>query len=562
MKSILISKCKSSELNADFDSVHSIQIDDSPFDRGAFGEVYDCNSINGNKVARRQVIKVFLDDGSGSAIRGLETIHKLQDRIIQHNASLKLANSKQLQTVNALGGLPQFSFKGTLNGRRTIGYSANFLHSSKWLLFSQLFNEENLTKRKVIRNAFYKLPIATRLEMAYDLAEGFSHLEQMSFIYADLNAKNFFVNQKDGQLCLIDYEGGAINDNPETFGKPGEWLAPEINEQLLNAHSSLIKVDLNTDTWAVAVGIHFMLFNFHPLFFLKVRGRREMASYFANHKWPEANQNDRNFRTELSTTYDSYIRRLNYELPKPLVNAFSETINNGFSNRNKRLSYRQWLRVIEASAQTVPTAGPPGVQLIPGPMKSEQSLGKNLYEAVRKAQSGIRGFQNEPLTVSGLFQTRSVQYALGISAILVVGIFLYKRTVPPDVSSEQGQAAIVSDNETRSRRVMLLQLKFIDRNLTELDAKGARVQSNAIKTIRPVLTIQNSNRNFSLSVRLTGPNGKTFSYAEEIVGKRLDGDPITLKEIDLSCPKCPLGVYRFDVYHDSTKLDSKTFEIY
>jgi serine/threonine protein kinase len=340
-------------MNPEFNAIHTIEVDDTYFDSGAFGEIYHCKSIDGRKISSRQVIKRFLDDGSGNAKRSYETICRLQDNLVNYNNALMQKNAKPLQEVKALGGLPQFSFEGTLNGVHVYGYSANYLQSPDWLLFGELFNEPDKDKRNRLLNEFYNLPLEHRIKMAYCLAEGFIHLEQLKYIYADLNAKNLFINQKDGEVCLIDYEGGAVNDNPETYGKAGEWLAPEIQLQLLMNNTPIIKVDLNTDTWAVAIAIHFMLFNFHPLFFLKLRGKSEMEAYFKQHKWPSAVQSDPNFRQEVGSTYQSYIHRLQTQLPGPLYEAFDETINKGYNNPNRRLSYRQWLRVLSGCISPV-----------------------------------------------------------------------------------------------------------------------------------------------------------------------------------------------------------------
>lgn len=348
MKTIQVTKFKSTELNPEFHAIKSFEIEDKPFDSGAFGEVYYCNSVNGVSLQSSQVLKIFLDDGSGSAKRGFDTILKLQEQIISHNLHLKQRNEKPIEQINALGALPQFSYEGVLNGNKVLGYSANLLNQKEWLLFGNIFNEEDLQKRKELRNDFYNLPLDHRLKMAYDLAEGFAHLGQMKFIYADLNPKNFFINERKGQFCLIDFEGGAVNDNPETYGKPGEWLAPEIQAQLLTNNSPIIKVDLNTDTWAVAIGIHFMLFHFHPLFFLKVRGKKEMQEYFNKYQWPNIDKNHSNFRYELTGIYDVYIDKLQNQIPKELFKAFSDTINKGYSNPNLRLSYKQWINAIKS----------------------------------------------------------------------------------------------------------------------------------------------------------------------------------------------------------------------
>ena len=49
--------------------------------------------------------------------------------------------------------------------------------------------------------------------------------------------------------------------------------------------------------------------------------------------------------------YDWYIDKLNTQISPSLVTAFSDTINNGFTNPNKRLSYKQWLRALDALMQ-------------------------------------------------------------------------------------------------------------------------------------------------------------------------------------------------------------------
>ena len=349
MKTIQITNVKSTNLNPLFSSITTIDIEDKAFDSGAFGEVYISKKINGQTLPIPQVIKVFIDDGSGSAKRGLDTIEQLQEQIIKVNDDLKKKNEKPIENVSALKALPQFSYEGRLGRKTVIGYSANFL-DNKWLLFDKVFNEIDLVKRKNYRNDFYNLPLDTRLEMAYNLVEGFAYLEKMKFVYADLNPKNFFVNQKDGQLCLIDYEGGAVMDSrgntPETYGKQGEWLAPEIQKQLLTTTNGLIKVDLNTDTWAVAIGVHFLLFPYHPLFYLKIRGEKE-TEYFKKYKWFKIDKNDPNYRHDTDKAYDKYLDKLKTQIPKDLVNVMSETFNNGYANPNQRLSYRQWMNAIK-----------------------------------------------------------------------------------------------------------------------------------------------------------------------------------------------------------------------
>jgi serine/threonine protein kinase len=397
MKAIQITKYKSSNLNPLYSSVSSIEIEDKPFDSGAFGEVYISRKINGITLPVPQVVKVFIDDGSGSSIRGLRTIEQLQEQIINLNSELKRKQEKPIENVTALGALPQFSYEGKLMGKAVLGYSANLLDSGKWLLFDKLFNNPYKCKKQEYKNRFYNLPLESRLNMAYNLVEGFSYFEKMNFIYADLNPKNFFVNMQDEQLCLIDYEGGAIMDSrgntPETFGKPGEWLAPEIQKQQLSNNTGRIKVNLNTDTWAVAIGVHFMLFPYHPLFYLTIRGGYEETEYFKKHKWPEINKSDSNYRNNYNAAYDKYINKLSKQIPSDLVKVMSITINSGHNNPNTRVSYKQWLNVIQQCMAATPIVKQPVV--VPRPVQTVKPVEQSTPHLIGQPQRFTSKYCNQ-----------------------------------------------------------------------------------------------------------------------------------------------------------------------
>ncbi|MDR1155274.1 MAG: hypothetical protein LBL04_11250 [Bacteroidales bacterium] len=107
---------------------------------------------------------------------------------------------------------------------------------------------------------------------------------------------------------------------------------------------------MNTDTWAVAVGIHFLLFPYHPLFYLKIRGEKE-KEYLKNNQWPQINKRNSNYRKEVDEQYDKYCTKLKTQIPQGLVQVMSETINKGYENQNKRLSYKQWMNVIKKQIQ-------------------------------------------------------------------------------------------------------------------------------------------------------------------------------------------------------------------
>lgn len=327
-------------------SLNSIILD-KYIGEGNYGIVYSSKYLNNNNV-EPLAVKIFdkSKDATLSSERCYNTILNLQKKASDYNVKLKQDNKKIIEEVNALKALPLFSFEGYFNGNKVLGY-ASYLLNSGFIEFDKLFNNPDNNEKSLFRKQFYNdLTLKDKYKFAYDLVEGFVYLRDIGFIHADLNPKNFFINLQKKSLVIIDFDGGAVttgNEYPETMGKRGTWQAPEIQEQNLQ-NLPLIKVDLSTDTWAVMLAIHHLLFPAHPLFYLQKLGKKEIAEYFNKYKWPNISKSDSNFRLE--KTYNSYINFLQ-SIDKNILRAFEATINNGFYQPASRLEYKNWLVYLE-----------------------------------------------------------------------------------------------------------------------------------------------------------------------------------------------------------------------
>ncbi len=155
-------------------------------------------------------------------------------------------------------------------------------------------------------------------------------------------------------MVLIDYDSGVVVDRPEdaptTFGKGDEWVAPEINAQRSQASDgqSTVTVDLLTDTWSVAVGVHYFLFACFPYFYLHVLGPRGLEAYVSRYRWPEVDPSYDNFEADNSEFYAHY-RQTYAATQDSLKRPFEATFWKGADaiSRNARASYRQWIQVLE-----------------------------------------------------------------------------------------------------------------------------------------------------------------------------------------------------------------------
>jgi len=262
----------SSTISKEFSNINSIEVEDKSFGEGTFGIVYHCKGINGKKTTIPQVIKVF-KDYNGSALKGYETIKKLQRKIKLKISELQQKGLTFLDEYPAMNGCPQFCFEGIFDNKKVMGYASNNL---KFLGYDEL---GKVMDNKKFRKQFFNIPLLYRFKIAYEIVQTFELLEQFRYIHADFKEEAVFVNLKNYSSAIIDYDSGSViqneKDKPTTWGTPQDWLAPEIIKQYAdglknrkNANNPIpVKVDLKSDRWSVAVCIHYLIFMIPPFFF-------------------------------------------------------------------------------------------------------------------------------------------------------------------------------------------------------------------------------------------------------------------------------------------------------
>jgi serine/threonine protein kinase len=349
MKQISICAFMTTGLEQAFGIVSTIELENNPIGQGGFGEVYRATSIDGRRNTG-QVIKLLFDTGNTAAARGFATIQELQKRLRQKNGDLLQAGGRSLmEQYPALAGVPQFSFEGTLNGRKVVGYSANDLAAAGMEDFGRVLEDDSKTKQ------LQALPISSRMMIALQLVQAFHFLSsQILFIHADIKAEAIFVDFTKLRCAIIDFDSGAVakdaSDKPTTFGTNQDWLAPEIAKQLAasgNA-SRIIKVDLLSDLWAINIAIHYLLFGFHPLFFLSEISDRSTVEYFRQFQWPTAALSFKYFRKDLEPIYRQYVSIVRGMVPPEVVRQLSFTINKGYTDPTSRATCGQWKTVLDA----------------------------------------------------------------------------------------------------------------------------------------------------------------------------------------------------------------------
>lgn len=348
MIQILVHKFINTGIHREFHSIVSIEIDNQPFGGGNFGEVYNCISINGNAITIPQVIKIYKESFPGSADDNAQTISRLQKNIEKLNNELKINGKSLFAEYPAFKGIPQFSFEGTLNGKLIKGFSSDNLTKLGFEEFEKILATPQLLDK------FFDIPVERKIYFAYQLAAAFKKLDDFKYIHADLKEGAIFLNLNTHELAIIDYDSGVItesaNDRPNTWGAIGDWVAPEIYEQLGKIkHGEKISVDIFTDRWSVAIGINYLISGIHPTFFLKNQGTFYYPLYFSNNNtWPNVEKSAAYMKIGSASIYDQYLNFLNTKIPVQIKEKMANTINFGYKNPVARTSYHEWQTVLQS----------------------------------------------------------------------------------------------------------------------------------------------------------------------------------------------------------------------
>src|SRR5579871_6441500 len=282
------------------------------------------------------VIKILQDDGTGSEQRGFQTIGDLLGRIQQANEGRQMRGEPLLQSNPVFLGLPLFRFQGQLQGKEVCGYACYRLDTAGYVALDTIMDGQN----PALWMEYQQLPSDRRLQLAADLSELFAVFDrEFGYVQADVNGQNIWVNLVTARLTGIDYDGGGIVSNsgtpPSTFGKMGDWLAPEILEALKGGAGSPIPVNYQTDGWAVGIGISYLLLQAHPFMFLERLNRDAIAGYLAANQWPSIDRNDPNYNQDNEALYDGPVQR-----------AFVRTLQEGALDPARRLSASRWHRAL------------------------------------------------------------------------------------------------------------------------------------------------------------------------------------------------------------------------
>lgn len=329
-------------------NVKWFELPDAPFAEGGFGAIYDVNKSNFGKHRTQLVLKIFKSGANNITAQNLKTVQALQQKIFEKDQQIKSIGKNGIASLPFFDGFPLLSFNGKMNGQSINGYVTKKLNTLGYSDFDTILADTNLF------NQLLNLTLAQKFSLAMQFVEGMKILKSCAYVHADINEPNVFIDTKNAKITLIDYDSGALmltpNDKPTTWGKLCDWTCPEIMKELSSNGNNVVHVDLFTDVWSVAIGIHYIFFGAHPLFYLTNLGSNTVKNYLANNKWPEINLSDPLFNNTNKDAYNNY-RKILSQLPEKFLDKLAATINQGFFNPAQRTGYESWELALKASEE-------------------------------------------------------------------------------------------------------------------------------------------------------------------------------------------------------------------
>lgn len=177
---------------------------------------------------------------------------------------------------------------------------------------------------------------------AYNLTGGYQKLHGMGFSYRDISFGNVFFDPDNGDVLICDNDNVAANGGDSAvYGTP-RFMAPEIVR-------GEAKPSRNTDQYSLAVLLFYMFMLGHPL-----EGKLE-----ANIKCMDTAAMDMLYGTNPVFVYDPKDKSnrpvkgyqdnviIYWDLyPQELKDLFTESFTVGLKEPNKRITEKQWMRVL------------------------------------------------------------------------------------------------------------------------------------------------------------------------------------------------------------------------
>lgn len=336
-------------INHNLFSFTEISYEDKYIDEGGFGSIHTVFTIGGKPTKEKYLLKILFQEKEQQehAYNVINILHK---------------KIKRYQTT--ITHIPIYHSHPELLGLPFAVFKAKEENTDKELVAFLMYDLNNLGyvdfgKDEINSDELDNLETIDRLYIAYEFSKAIDFFHLNNFIHSDLKEASIFINPKTKQLAIIDYDGGYNfdkQDKPSTLGAIGHWLSSKWRQLIKTKETSeLTYLDrLTEEEWWLANAIFQLIFYVPPFFFLK--DVENQTEYLKNNKWPNT-AHTKELYIENNLPFIEKIRESLRELSDmgldSLTNAFITVFNDGFFKENKRLSAKEWKKLLSDIIQEI-----------------------------------------------------------------------------------------------------------------------------------------------------------------------------------------------------------------
>lgn len=301
---------------------------------GGFGTAYAARSASGGTPL---VVKLF----HGAGTDNVNVVHRLHDAL----AATAGAGATS-DWARHLPGVPFWTgVVGDDRGQHRPAWVGVDLTARGFHALSDVLEDPVLWERLLM------LPLADRLAMAADYAEGARLLEAARFRHADQGCENTFVHLGEHRAVMIDVDSGVVQARGDeialTAGKNDEFVAPELrNAQGLADPAG---VGIGSERWALGFVLGYLVVGAHPLFFLRSTGLDVLDAYARGYRWPALNPGDPLASRENAAAFAAWQVEVG-NIPADVAGTFADLVGGGLRDPGRRPSPEDWLAALTGTA--------------------------------------------------------------------------------------------------------------------------------------------------------------------------------------------------------------------
>ena len=322
--------CQTSALSArpEEEPCQTLELDDTPLGAGGQGTVYRVTRRAGLPVSDL-LVKIFAQALPPGLLHIVAALHKG-------------SRTLPLKQCPALRALPLFVLHGTLDGQPCQGYVMRYVTGEP---LSTILDSQ--------RVHYVQLPFQERLALCQQYAEAMHLLSSLGIVHADLNGQNLMIDMAQRALAIIDLDGGCVASSampPAVVGKwEPDWMAPEVWQtyRQTSGHPTL-KPSIEVDLWAIACGIHHLLFGLAPFFF--IAETPEISVYLGQCRWPHFPPRP-GIKTRNERAVPYY--EATYKRAGDLQRYFQGAFNAGYDNPGRRPAAYLWIQALDAQHRSL-----------------------------------------------------------------------------------------------------------------------------------------------------------------------------------------------------------------